>query len=160
MKIDPASTIQTPCTSLSPRASAGFTLIETLVAMAITAVLSSVAYPSFEGQLQRARRADAQMSLMLVQLAEERWRANGRAYADLADIGAPSRSTAGHYALQVTATDALGYEVLASATGAQARDAQCRHMKLSMVGGNPAYTSGPDASVANADAANRKCWSR
>ncbi len=142
------------------RTLAGFTLIETLVAMAVAAVLSGIAFPSFEGQLQRARRSDALVSVMLVQLAEERFRANGRTYGSLAEIGSPGRSTAGHYALQLTSASELGYEVLASANGAQARDASCRHLRLSMTGGNADYASGPDASVTNPDAANRKCWSR
>ena len=41
------------------RCSAGFTLIETMVTIGIAGVLSSVAYPSIEGQLMRARRSDA-----------------------------------------------------------------------------------------------------
>lgn len=138
---------------------AGFTLIETLVAMAVAAVLSGIAYPSFEGQVQRVRRSDALVSMMLVQLAQERWRANGGAYGSLAEIGSPGRSTAGHYTLQMTAADALGYEVLASATGTQARDARCRHLKLSMAGGNAVHASGPDATVANPAELNRTCWS-
>ena len=54
---------------------------------------------------------------------------------------------------------ASGYEVLALATGAQARDAHCTHLKLAMQGANPVYTSGPDANAANTPAANRQCWS-
>ena len=68
-------------------------------------------------------------------------------------------STATYYLLQSNAADAGGYEVLATATGVQARDTACRHMKLSALGANMVYASGPDAGTANPVAANRKCWS-
>ena len=41
------------------RRARGFTLIESMVALAVTGVLSSIAYPSVEAQVLRARRTDA-----------------------------------------------------------------------------------------------------
>ena len=140
------------------RACAGFTLIEMLAVVAMTGALTSVALPSFEGQLQRARRADVLVSMMQVQAAQERWRSNGARYGSLADIGTPARSAAGHYRLQLVSADEEGYDVLATASGTQARDAGCRNMAVRVSGANLAYASGPDARVANPAHLNAKCW--
>lgn len=150
------------CEPLSPRrrGSAGFTLIETLVAVGIAGVLSSVAYPSFEGHLLKARRIDALAALMNAQLAQERHRANATSYGSLAEIGVAATSSGGHYVLQVTAASATGFELLASAAGTQSRDVACRHLRLASGGADVVYASGPDAGVANPADANRKCWSR
>ncbi|MEP7296930.1 MAG: type IV pilin protein [Burkholderiales bacterium] len=137
----------------------GFTLIEMLTAMAIAAVLSGVALPSFEGQLQKARRADVLAALVLIQGAQERLRSRSTRYGELAEIGAAGVTRAGHYTLQMTAFDADGYVLLATATGTQARDVACRFMRASAVGMNLVYASGSDISVANDRLANRQCWS-
>ncbi|MDH5538274.1 MAG: prepilin-type N-terminal cleavage/methylation domain-containing protein [Rhizobacter sp.] len=140
------------------RGSAGFTLVELMIAVAVTSVLSSVAYPSFMGQVQKVRRSDALVAMMQVQWAQERWRANNTTYGSLSDIGVAGSSAARHYTLQLRGQTENGYEVIATAIGAQARDAQCRHMKLSMSGANTVYVSGPDAGTVNPDTANRQCW--
>jgi type IV pilus assembly protein PilE len=136
----------------------GFTLVELMIGVAITGVLTSVALPSFEGQLQRARRSDALVSVLNVQLAQERYRSNSDRYGSLADIGSPATSAARHYQLQTLSADADGYELLATATGLQARDAACRHLRLRTVGMNRSYASGPDASTTNPADLNRRCW--
>ena len=102
-----------------PRRARGFTLIETMVTVAIAGVLSSVAYPSLEGQVLRARRTDALVALMQAQLAQERFRANN------ASLRQPRRSRrARDFARrattrsQVAAIGADGYALLATAVGA------------------------------------------
>ena len=140
------------------RAAPGFTLIEMLVAVAIAGVLSTVALPSFEGQLQKGRRADVLVSMMLVQAAQERHRSNGASYGSLAAVGIGTRSSAGHYTLALPAVGDDGYEVLAVATGTQARDTACSHMKLTVAGADLVYASGSTAAAANPAQANRACW--
>ena len=142
------------------RRNAGFTLIETLVTVAIAGVLSSVAYPSLEGQVMRARRSDALVALMQAQLAQERFRANNASYGSLADAGVRPTSPAGHYRIAVVASDAGGFELLASAVAGQARDASCRHLRLALADATLTYASGSDATTANGADANRACWSR
>ena len=141
-------------------ASRGFTLIETLIAVGIAAVLSGIAYPSLESQVLRARRSDALASLMQAQLAQERHRANHRSYGDLAAIGVRPRSLSGHYAIDVAASAADGYELVATATGRQAHDATCRTLRLVVAGGSVVFASGPDAATSNAAAVNRTCWNQ
>lgn len=136
----------------------GFTLIEMLVAMVVAGILSSVAYPSFQGQVHKVRRSDVLVSMMQVQLAQERWRSNGSSYGTLAEVGVASASPAGYYNLRVTSNGASGYEVLATATGSQARDTACRNLRLNVAQSNVTYSSGPDASTDNPAALNRQCW--
>jgi type IV pilus assembly protein PilE len=142
------------------RASRGFTLIETLITVGIAGVLSSIAYPSLEGHVLRARRSDALVSLMNAQLAQERHRANHRSYGDLAAIGVRATSLAGYYTIEVAAGAADGYELVATATGRQANDATCRTLRLAAAGASVVYASGPDAATSNSAAVNRKCWNR
>jgi len=144
----------------SRRASRGFTLVETLIAVGIAGVLSGIAYPSLESQVTRARRSDALASLMQAQLAQERHRANHRGYGDLAAIGLRPTSLSGHYAIEVAASAVDGYELVATATGRQAHDTTCRTLRLVVAGGSVVYASGPDAAASNAAAVNRKCWNQ
>lgn len=137
---------------------AGFTLVELMIAVAVAGVLSAAAVPSFEGHLQRARRADVLASMMQIQSAQERFRGNNASYGSLAEIGVAAASLARHYQLQTAASGPQGYDAVAVATGLQARDAACRHMKLQSVGANLVYASGPDPSVANVATVNRRCW--
>ena len=144
----------------APARCRGFTLIETMVAVGIAAVLSSIAYPSLESHVLRARRSDALVALMQAQLAQERFRASRTAYGSLAEIGVRDVSLSGHYALLVTANGADGYELVASAAGRQRRDAPCQVLRLAVVGANLAYASGSDAAASNPVDVNRRCWNQ
>jgi type IV pilus assembly protein PilE len=142
------------------RRGAGFTLIETLIAVAIAGVLSSIAYPSLEGQTMRARRTDALVALMQAQLAQERFRANNASYGSLVEVGVRATSPAGHYQVAVVSSDAAGFALLASAVASQARDTRRRHLRLSVADAMLSYASGSDATTANGADANRACWGR
>lgn len=86
---------------------AGFTLLDVLIAVAIVAILASLALPNFREALQRGRRVDAITSLLDVQVAQERWRANHPAYASLTELGwTESASTEGYYRLRVVQVSA------------------------------------------------------
>ena len=142
------------------RRARGFTLIETMVTVGIAGVLSSVAYPSLEGQVLRARRTDALVALLQAQLAEERYRANNASYGSLAEAGLRGTSPAGYYTVQVASAGTDGYALLASANARQARDAACRHLRLSLVDTALVYASGPTPTTSNPADVNRRCWSR
>lgn len=137
----------------------GFTLIEMMVTVAVAGVLGSIAYPSFDSQLQRSRRSEALTALMTIQLTQSRWQANTGSYGTLAEIGAPSRTPAGHYDLAVGDLSAASYQVTAVARGAQARDAACRELRLRVTGLVVEHASGPDAGSVNPADVNRRCWS-
>lgn len=144
---------------LSRRASAaGFTLIETLVVLAIAGILSSIAYPSFASVMHKVHRSDALVAMMQIRLVQERFRADNPSYGTLADIGVSSNSAARHYTLSVTEHSQNGFEAIAEATGAQQADASCRVLKLTLTGVDVGYASGPDRAALNPDSVNRQCW--
>ncbi len=153
--LNPRSSLGSRC---ARRSNAGFSLIELAIALGVAAVLTALALPSFERQLHRARRADALVAALLVQTAEERFRSQAANYGSLTEIGAPSSSAGGHYRLALSLLDSDTYELVATATGLQARDAACRYLKLSSAGLNVVHASGPDDRVANDNAQNRRCW--
>ena len=61
--------------------SAGWTLSELLISLALMAVLAVVALPAFQGQQRQARRSDAQSALQQLQLAQARWRGTQSSHA-------------------------------------------------------------------------------
>jgi type IV pilus assembly protein PilE len=139
---------------------AGFTLIETLVAVAITAILASLSYPTFADQVRKGRRVDAIVRLASLQLAQKRYRSSNASYGSLAETGLPAQTSDGLYRLSVLGNDAMGYTAVAQAQGSQLRDVNCRFLQLTVVGGNTERASGPDALVGNAPALNNRCWIR
>ena len=145
--------------SQRPR-SRGFSLIESMIAVAISAILASLSYPSFADQLRKGRRVDAITRLAQLQQAEERWRANNTSYGPLAVLGIAAQTADGLYRLSVVDAQTTGYVVLAEAQGGQSRDTACRFMRLSVAGGNTVRNSGADASVGNSAVINDRCWNR
>ena len=155
---------------LSPRRrrirlpSAGWGLVDLLVGLAMLGVLSTLAWPSYETQLQRLRRTDGQVALMRLQQAQEQHRSRLSVYADPFngdDLGWPAASEAGHYRLTVdldpTRAEA-GYRAIATAVGRQAGDQTCRHLAIDVDGGVLRWLSGQDEQLDNPQEINRRCW--
>jgi len=140
------------------RRSAGFTLVELMIATSISGVLASVAYPSFSGALRKIHRTEAMIAMLQLQQAQERWRSASSRYGSLAEIGVAEVAPGRNYLLSVTAPSPSGYMASAVAVGAQAGDRGCRYMKISVESGNLAYSSGDSESTANNEQANRRCW--
>ncbi|MFY8178644.1 MAG: type IV pilin protein, partial [Limnohabitans sp.] len=83
----------------------GFTLIEVLVAMACVAVLVTVAWPSYQGLLERSQRAQARTALLqAAHWLERAASANGN-YPASTDIPASVLQVEGQrYQIQVTSS--------------------------------------------------------
>jgi len=137
---------------------AGFTLIEMMCAVAVAGVLSSVAYPGFSKVLHKARRSDAHVALMTLQMAQERYRSDHMAYGSIAEIGMPALTPSKHYTLSVEAITDSGFKAQAVASGAQSADTSCRHLQVTVDGLNVTRQSGTDASVDNPAEVNKQCW--
>lgn len=115
----------------SSRRAAGFTLIELMIAVAIIAILASIAYPSYTRYVQEARRTDAKSALMQIAGQLERCYTvtSDYRYRDGSNnvcVSFPRDSEEGFY--QITASDVDGsgstpassnYRLTASTTGAQ-----------------------------------------
>jgi type IV pilus assembly protein PilE len=142
-----------PCFGSRRCAARGFTLIELLITLAIVAILSSIAYPSFAHQVQQARRTEAIGALQEVLLAQEHWRAAQGTYATRFKLAGPALQrmsddaadaaqwtlASGLYRLDVAAGDGERYIVRAAAVSAQSVDAACATMTVQVSPGAMAY---------------------
>lgn len=156
------------------RRSAGFTLVELLIAMVIIGVLATVALPAFNDAVRKSRRSDALTSLAAVQQAQERWRSNHAAYAtqaqltlpaiaandgDPVGLGLSATTSDGYYSVTISGDGPSGYMVTAAAVAgtSQAKDTGCQLMAVRLVGGNLSYGSGA-TSLDWTDPG--RCWAR
>ena len=135
----------------------GFTLIELMIVVAVIAVLSAIAYPSYQEYVMRSRRADAQSLLNEAAARQERWRAQNGSYitataeADIAKLKLPHgpQSEHGYYTLEI-ADDASGYLLTAKRAGAQAADSKCGNFTLN--------AAGKKDMVADTPGTVEQCW--
>jgi type IV pilus assembly protein PilE len=115
--------------------SRGFTLIETMIVVAIIGTLFAIALPSYQNYVLRGHRADAQGMLIDIAARQERFLSQNPA-AYTTEISAASglnlgttTSSGGYYSLEVEAcpngTLATCYLITATALGGQAKDADC-----------------------------------
>lgn len=145
-------------------ASRGYTLADLLVALAIVALLATVAVPSYRAQLERARRSEARAALFAIAAAQEAHYLECRRYASGLDAGSapscdpsrlrlPAAAADGAYAIEITAADTGGWSARAIArpSGAQGRDRRCREFGLDSAGQRTAR----DADGRRTDA---ECW--
>ena len=137
------------------RKSAGFTLIELMVVLAIVAILSAIAIPAFTKQMQKSRRSEAASALSDLQLREEKWRASHATYASSLTILLGSSATATaynnnltYYSIAISGTSGTGFTLTATPKSTQVNDTACNPMKI-IVSAN---------SVSKTPTTNR-CWS-
>ena len=136
----------------------GFTLIELMVATAVTGILAATAYPSFQSPICKARRSDALTALLALQMNQERWRSEHSAYASMAELRVSTTSSMGYYQLSITDATASSFVAQAKGTGAQAHDSACKVLRIAVAEGNTVYASGADEHTSNPAADNKRCW--
>lgn len=136
----------------------GFTLIELMVATAVTGVLAATAYPSLQAPVFKARRTDGLTALLALQMSQERWRSEHSSYAALSDLKTGALSSMRYYQLTVESASATGFTASATGTGTQANDTACKVLRVIVAEGNTSYTSGADAQASNSAANNKRCW--
>jgi type IV pilus assembly protein PilE len=117
----------------------GFTLLELLIVIVLIALLASVALPSYQGSIAKARRADARAALTKCAQMLERWytenATGGYSGATIPGVCGPIASEYSHYNLTLPAADlrANTFTLNATPVGAQANDG-CGTFTLNQAG--------------------------
>jgi type IV pilus assembly protein PilE len=135
------------------RAQQGFTLIELMTVVVIVGILAGIAFPGYLSQLQKARRAEAVITLEQLAQRQELFFGSFRTYT--AVVAGPSAcadaacglnqssttSVGGHYNI-TAAGNGTSYTLTATAAGIQLDDTDCRTFVLSNSGVRTAADSG------------------
>jgi type IV pilus assembly protein PilE len=128
------------CNGRHPR---GFTLIELMVAVAVVAILASIAYPLYVDQVVKARRSDGQSMLMELMNRQEQYYTNNNTFTtDLTDLGYGSASDVpseeGWYDVSAAACGGGISDCVALTAEAQAaqenQDTECNDLTLDSLG--------------------------
>jgi type IV pilus assembly protein PilE len=149
--------------------SRGFTLIELIVAMVIATILVSIAVPTYQSQMRKSRRTEAQTTALDAASREERYYATQNTYtADTGQLGYTAGSgtfpfTSGTYyqisSITVTAptasttgvtTGTFTVTVQALASGPQVNDTACQTFVVTQTGARTATGTDPTP--------NTTCW--
>lgn len=140
----------------------GFSVVEIMVALAIIAILISIAFPGYRHFVLRSHRMEALRTLLEIQSAQERYFVQHNRYAaSLAaappdGLGIPPLTPDGYYTLELDAdvSDGAGHflaRALAEAGSRQTDDLACIFFSLNELGDRHAQDSaGADRTV--------DCW--
>lgn len=124
--------------------SLGFTLIELMIAVVIVAILSAVAFPSYQQYVLRGARAEAQAHMMEIAGRQGQFLIDNRAYADsLATLKLTTPTSVGSkYTFAIATTAAPpAFTITATPQGAQASD-NCGVLTLTSAGAKTASGTG------------------
>jgi type IV pilus assembly protein PilE len=126
----------------------GFTMVELMIVVAVIALLSAVAIPSYTKYAARAKRSAAESAMLGMANKQERYMLDARAYAtSLSGLAytVPSEVSP-YYNISITADNSAApptYTITAAPKGSQATaDALCGTLTLNSVGTKSAAGSG------------------
>lgn len=119
------------------RRTAGFTLIELMIAIAILAILVGIALPSYQRYVLESGRADAKTQLYGASQTLERCFTRYQAYDDgncPLQQGDTALSENDKYELTVTTTTPTTFVLTAEPQGPQTKDTDCANFTLTHAG--------------------------
>ena len=126
----------------------GLSLIEVAVGLALLGVVASMALPSYQQQLARAKRAEAVGALTRLMMAQEEFRAHHGSYAlrlqTLHGLGEPLE----HFDIGLVAAHSSAYIARATARSTTPVEGGCQEITLSVADGH--IMQGP----------SDHCWNR
>lgn len=141
----------------SPRrsGSGGFTLIELMIAVAIVGILAAIAYPSYQEQVRKGRRADAMAQLVTLAQAYERFYTSNNTYEGFfgplpaEQKQSPTQGTA-YYVITETQISRTAFTIRATrqTAGGQTSD-RCGELTINQAG---------TKNIVNATATREECW--
>jgi type IV pilus assembly protein PilE len=121
---------------MTPTNNRGWTLIELMAALVIFAIIAAIAYPAYNRQVIKARRADGiAMLYETAQREQEHYTKNNSFTATIGEggLGLSATSSEGYYTLSITAT-ATTYTLTATPAGNQTADTWCGSFTLTHLG--------------------------
>lgn len=144
----------------------GFTLIEVMIAVAIIAIISAIAYPAYESQSRKGKRADGMVMLEQVAQAEQRYFSHMGTFTaivtNLSEIKSAT-SAGGYYSISIApgTTNNIASSFIATATplGPQDKDV-CQSFTLSNLGIREASIKGEDGSPISDTTTRKMCWGK
>jgi len=106
------------------KAARGFTLIEILIALALVAILATIAYPSYASAIRRAHRAEAQGYMLALALREQRYMSDARTFtANIGTLGvSPPTDLVPFYSFAIATPNDTTFVITATAIGSQVDD--------------------------------------
>jgi type IV pilus assembly protein PilE len=127
----------------------GVTLIELMVVVVVIGILVAIAYPGYQSQVQKTRRADGKATLLdAAQRLERcftRYNAYNNAACDIAvSVGAGLPSDQGWYLITNAAPAASTFSLVATPQNAHTNDTLCGNLPLSNLGVRGAPGTAPD----------------
>jgi type IV pilus assembly protein PilE len=133
-------TYATPqASSPHPGASAGFSLIELMIVVAIVAILAAIAYPSYQAHVRKSNRAAAEAFLMDIATRQQQYFLDTRSYAgSVSTLGMNTPTEVAQNYDDVVVTPSAGpppgYTLQATPHGMQVHDSRCAPLKLDQGG--------------------------
>jgi len=128
----------------------GVTLIELVIAMAVVAILAAIAFPSYQEQMRKTRRADGKAELMETAQQLERCYTRFSRYNDgNCGVALPFNSSEGYYVVSAAAITASAFTLDATPQGTQANDTRCGVLRLTSTGLQGSQGQSTDAN---------ECW--
>jgi type IV pilus assembly protein PilE len=121
----------------------GFTIIELMIVVGVVAILVTLALPSYQDSIRKARRAEAEQLLLNWASLQEIWRANNPTYDDGTNISVPTHDD---YTFTVSGTSSSTFTLTADPDTEQSKDKDrgqlCDPLTLNQSGNKSPVVSG------------------